>query len=173
MEPHFEPAIVIDTREQLPYEFAGIPTTVGTLRAGDYSLVGFEDRVAVERKSKEDAYGVVGAGRDRFERCLRRLSELERAAVVIECSIEAFSEPPPRTKISSQQAINSYLSWSCTYRIPVLWMPSRGWAERATLKFLAAYLKHVAGANAGRATGVTADQREAGARLLVPKEGAR
>ena len=139
------PAVVIDTREQLPYKFGDLPTVVKKLGAGDYSLVGFEDRVAVERKEMSDAYACVGASRQRFEACLIRLGALHRAMIVIEASIEEFSKPPTRTVISSQQAINSYIAWSCTYRIPVLWMPNRAWAERATLKFLTSYVKHCNG----------------------------
>ena len=48
------PVIIIDSREQIPYEFEG--SQVGTLKSGDYSLDGFQDRVAVERKSKADLY---------------------------------------------------------------------------------------------------------------------
>lgn len=136
------PAIVIDTREQLPFDFAGIPTTRGTLATGDYSISGLEHLVAVERKSKEDAYGCVGASRDRFTRCLGRLAAMDRACIVIECSLADFAVPPPRTRIDAAMAIGSFISWSCAYRIPVFWCGSRAFAERVTLRFLAAYAKH-------------------------------
>ncbi len=42
--------IVIDSREQRPYQFPG--AVVKTLPTGDYSIVGLTDRVAIERKSK-------------------------------------------------------------------------------------------------------------------------
>ena len=137
------PAIIIDTREQSPFTFAGYETKVATLRTGDYSLEGFEDRVAVERKSKEDAYGCVGSGRRRFVECLERLAALDRAAIVIERSIENFDkEPPARTRIDSRMAVGSYISWSCKYRIPVFWCNNKAYAERVTVRFLAAYVKH-------------------------------
>ena len=137
------PPIIIDTREQSPFTFAGYETKVATLRTGDYSLEGFEDRVAVERKSKEDAYGCVGSGRRRFVECLERLAALDRAAIVIERSIENFDkEPPARTRIDSRMAVGSYISWSCKYRIPVFWCNNKAYAERVTVRFLAAYVKH-------------------------------
>jgi ERCC4-type nuclease len=139
------PTILIDTREQTPFTLAGYETRIATLKTGDYSLEGFEDKVAVERKSKEDAYGCVGSGRRRFVECLERLAGLERAAIVIERSIENFDqEPPTRTKIDSRMAVGSYISWSCKYRIPVFWCHNKLYAERITVRFLMAYLKHVA-----------------------------
>ena len=139
------PTILIDTREQTPFTLAGYTTRIATLKTGDYSLDGYEDKVAVERKSKEDAYGCVGAGRKRFTDCLERLSQLDRAAIVIERSIEDFDQcPPPRTRIDSAMAIGSYISWSCKYRIPVFWCHNKLYAERITVRFLAAYIKHVA-----------------------------
>ena len=139
------PAILIDTREQTPFTLDGYETRIATLKTGDYSLEGYADKVAVERKSKEDAYGCVGASRRRFVECLVRLSELDRACIVIERGIEDFaSNPPPRTRIDSSMAVGSYISWSCKYRIPVFWCHNKLYAERITVRFLLAYLKHVA-----------------------------
>jgi len=56
--------VVIDTREQLPYEFEDSITR--TLQTGDYSIFGYEDQVTVERKTKADAYGTIGRGRTRL-----------------------------------------------------------------------------------------------------------
>ena len=136
--------MVIDTREQRGFKFIWIESVRKGLKTGDYSLVGFEDRVAVERKSKSDGYGVVGSGRARFERELVRLAVLDRAAIVIECSLHEFCVPPARTRIDQRMAVNSFISWSCTYRIPVFWCGSREYAEQVTLRFLTSYLKHCA-----------------------------
>lgn len=40
-------------------------------------------------------------------------------------------------------AIGSFISWSCMYRIPVYWCGTRAFAERVTVRFLAAYVKHI------------------------------
>jgi len=79
-------AVVIDSREQLPYAFD--PERIRAIRralpAGDYSLDGFEDRVAVERKSLEDFVSTVIRRRERFVRELDRLGRMEVAGVVVE-----------------------------------------------------------------------------------------
>lgn len=136
------PPIVIDTREQLPYEFEGYESVRGTLGAGDYSLVGFEGRVGVERKSKPDAYGCVGSSRRRFVHCLERLSLLDRAAIVIEADLKDFAKPPKRTLVTPAMAVGSYVSWACQYQIPVFFCDNREYAERVVVRFLMAYLKH-------------------------------
>lgn len=144
------PRIAIDTREQLRYMFDGYESYRTTLKSGDYSLEGFETMLAVERKNHSDAWGCLTEGRKRFERCLERLSLLDRAAIVIESSLKDFCVPPPQIKrVNAATAVGSYLSWSCKYRIPVYWAESRQWGERVTLRYLAAYYKHCAGGGNG------------------------
>lgn len=139
--------IIIDTREQAPFPFHGLSTVTRTLLSGDYSIEvageSWGDRVAVERKSKGDAWGCVGDGRARFERCLKRLAELDRAAIVIECSLTEMAIPPSRVqRITPATAVGSYISWSCQFSIPVFWCDTRHYAERVTARFLASYFKH-------------------------------
>lgn len=91
--------VAIDTREQTPFEFAGIvadskqrnlPVVVATERrtldAGDYSIVGMEDGVTIERKSVADLFGTIGQSRERFVRELERIQDgpYASAHVVVE-----------------------------------------------------------------------------------------
>jgi len=78
--------ILIDTREQAPFTFQGydVDPEPATLPVGDYSLPGFEDRVAIERKSLEDLIScLMGSNRDRFERELYRGRHYDLFAVVV------------------------------------------------------------------------------------------
>lgn len=137
--------VVIDTREKLPFAFTGFRTVVGTLASGDYSLAGFESRVSCERKSKVDIWNCCAAERPRFERCLERLAAMERACVVIECDLRELSIRPEHIqRVSPATVVGSCISWSCRYRLPFYWCDSRSYAERVTIRFLAAFLKHVA-----------------------------
>ena len=78
--------IIQDTREQYPFSFEGYPVEVkpGTLPTGDYSLDGFEDRIAIERKAAGDLISCMTGGRERFRRELERLRGYEAAAVVVD-----------------------------------------------------------------------------------------
>lgn len=135
------PPILIDTREQLPYEFEGYHTERFTLHTGDYSILGSESACAVERKTKEDAWQCVGASRGRFTDCLVRLANLKRAVIVIECPFDSFCLPPARTRLNTAQAVGSYISWEVQYGIPVKWF-TREQAERFTLRWLMSWYKH-------------------------------
>lgn len=139
-----QPAIVIDTREQLPYTFDGLPTVLATLKSGDYSLAGFEHRIAVERKSHADLWGSMTSGRARFQRCCERLSQLERAAIVIECSMaEACERPSYIQRTNPASVVGGLISWSAQYRLPVFFCDNRAFAERVTLRYLIAFAKHL------------------------------
>lgn len=126
--------IVIDTREQRPYSFQN--SIERGLRAGDYSLAGAEDRVAIERKSKSDAYGTIGAGRGRFIRELELLSRYEYAAIVIECSLSSFMVAPARSELNPKSAINSLIAWSIRYGVHVFFADNRTMARALTYRIL-------------------------------------
>lgn len=77
------PRIVIDTREQRPWEFPDyVQTVIGTLPTGDYALEG--DRgFAIERKSLDDFVGTLFSGWERFQREIGRMEGAAFAAKVI------------------------------------------------------------------------------------------
>lgn len=77
--------IVIDTREQRPYSF---PDSIReALPAGDYSLEGLQNQVAVERKSMDDFVNTILHSKRRFRAELTKLQSYSFAAVVIEGSV--------------------------------------------------------------------------------------
>jgi DNA excision repair protein ERCC-4 len=149
--PIFGGVVLVDTREQLAYRFAGIKAdkaegggrmSVRTRRqkidAGDYSLCGFADRVAVERKSKDDLFGTLGKGRGRFERELSRLNLLDYAAVVVEADwAEVVNDPPSRSQITPKNVFRSVVSWQQRFPWVHWWfVPGRGMAEATTFRIL-------------------------------------
>jgi len=124
----------IDTREQTPYTFEGlrfdadrdyvpmaVPCEVGTLATGDYSIVGMEDLVTVERKSLADLYSTLGQGRERFKEEHRRMAELVFAAVVIEADWQTILRyPPSHSQLNPKCVFRTALSWQQRYGVP--WM---------------------------------------------------
>lgn len=132
--------IAIDTREQRPYEIPG--AEVRTLPSGDYSIVGLLDRVAIERKSKADAYSSLGQGRARFRREFERLAKLDYAAVVVEDTLPGFLHRPSYSKMNPRSAIGSLLAWSVRYRVPVYFAGDREHGRALTMKLLSMYWKY-------------------------------
>ena len=145
-----EMVIAIDTREQRPWTFP-VSQRV-TLASGDYSIVGFEHRIAIERKSKPDAYSSLGRGRERFEREWARLGELDYAAVVIEASLINFLQPPPRCQLHPRAAVGTLASWSVRYGVHVVFADDRRHAAAWALKVLTKFWEqHRAEVRAGEA----------------------
>ena len=130
--------IVADSREQCPFTFAGYPVEVGVaaLEAGDYSVAGFERRVAVERKALGDLVGCLSGERERFEKELARLRGYDCAAVVVEASSDDLRRGLYRSKLDAGAAWQSVLAFSMRYRIPFIWCRDRADAERVAFDLL-------------------------------------
>ena len=134
------PIIVVDTREQKPYRFRH--AQVKTLATGDYSIVGLEDRIAIERKTASDLLASLGRGRARFERELQRLSTLDYAAIVVESSLKQLLEPQPYSRMNPKSATNSIISWSVKYRVPVFFADDRRHGQALTHALLNKYWRY-------------------------------
>jgi len=158
--------VVIDTREQAPWLFQGfrcdasqkskrkgheddlppallVKTEVKTLSTGDYSIVGLENSVCVERKSLEDLYGTLGSGRDRFERELERMSQFDVAHVVVEASWpDAIRHPPSHSRLSPVTVFRSINAWEQEFpNIHWQFMGERVYAEHKCFRILDRYWK--------------------------------
>jgi DNA excision repair protein ERCC-4 len=76
--------IIIDTREIRPFEF---PISIKRkLDKGDYSIEGFENQIAIERKSLDDWINTILRSQKRFDVELQALQNYKYAAVVIEAT---------------------------------------------------------------------------------------
>lgn len=137
--------IVVDTREQRPFQFAGASvyegTTVetGTLVTGDYSLVGMEHRVSIERKSLDDLAGCLAGSRERFERELERARGLEAFAVIVEAPWEALAKGQYKSRLRPLAATQSVAAFMSRMRVPFWFCGSRPAAEFCTWSFLKQY----------------------------------
>jgi len=105
--------VQIDSREQLPWDLAPLQTEIGTLCSGDYSLVGpgLRDLIRIERKSLVDLVGVVGAGRDRFEREIDRLQAFPVRVLIVEANWSDIDTGDWRGKVTAETVRASLGSW--------------------------------------------------------------
>jgi len=130
--------IITDTREQAPYSFD--PRLAATLRralpAGDYSVEGLEERVAVERKSLDDFVSTVIHGRERFRNELRKLADYRAACVVVEAGVLDVLLHRYRGDAHPNAVLGSALSIILDFRIPVFFCSNR----QAACQFVQAYL---------------------------------
>lgn len=138
--------ILTDTREQNPYLFRGYEVTPepATLSVGDYSLPGFEDRVAIERKELNDLVGcLMNGNRDRFERELARARHYDLFAVVVEAPLASVSQGRYRSEMKAEAALQSIITFQVRYRVPFMWCGNRAGAEYITHGLLSKYLREI------------------------------
>lgn len=156
--------IIVDTREQHPFEFRGytapakyrdkegnripliIPVEVATLKTGDYSIKGYEEVMAIERKSLQDAYSTWCHGKDRFERELERLNVMPAfSGVFVEADFYyACRNPPSTTQYSGASFAGQTISWEISYRnVNFRFWDSRNECEKMVWKYLEHTWKHI------------------------------
>ena len=139
--------VVVDTREQAPYDFAGASCYAGTvveqgsLSTGDYSLKGLEHLCAVERKSLPDFVACLGRERDRFVKELERGRGMECFAVVVEGDFASLAHHDYRGQLDAHSACQSVASFVARLRVPVLFAGSRLGGQYATWSILRQYLQ--------------------------------
>ena len=130
--------IIIDTREQEGYSFD--PRLAATVRralpAGDYSLAGLENTVAVERKTLDDFVSTVIHSRARFRNELRKLAGYRAACVVVEGGVLDVLLHRYRGDAHPNAVVGSALSIILDFRIPVFFCSNR----QAACQFVQAYL---------------------------------
>jgi DNA excision repair protein ERCC-4 len=121
--------------EQLPFVLDPLRTITGTLAEGDYSVVGLESLIAIERKSLPDLVSCCAVERERFERELQRLLAYPTRCVVVEARWSDLEAGDWRSKVTPQSVTGSVLAW-IGMGVPFLFAGDRGAAQRATGRLL-------------------------------------
>lgn len=133
--------VVVDSREQRPYQFNDYPTITKTLPIGDYSIFGLENYIAVERKEINDLISCLSHDRERFERELYRSKCLEYFGLIIECSLSDLVNGKYRSEMNPNSVIQSLLTFSIRYRLPVFFAESRTYGQIITESLLLKYAR--------------------------------
>jgi DNA excision repair protein ERCC-4 len=137
------PVVAIDSREQLPWSFAGLETVTKKLDQGDYSVVGLESRLAIERKSVADLVGSLSSGRERFVREMDRLAGYERAVIIVEGTIDELIAGLYRSKLRPSSVVGSIGSIFARWGVPTITCGSRENAEVIARAILVKCAKHL------------------------------
>lgn len=122
---------VVDTREKRPYIFPGAKSA--TLSVGDYTVEGFEDRFAIERKSYEDIYASLTKRLTSFRSQLRRLGQLHNRYLLIDCTLSAFMLGHVFHKLPGPQALERLTRLCHNYGVPFCFCDRHGPALAASL----------------------------------------
>jgi len=138
--------ILQDTREQRPYSFDKWPVDVQAagLPTGDYSILGFENQIAIERKSLDDLIScLMGKHRERFEKELSRARSYELFAVVIESNLSDVANGQYQSKIKPHAALQSISAFYIRYGVPFLFCGNRSGSEYMVYSLLSKYLYEI------------------------------
>jgi ERCC4-type nuclease len=134
-----KPTLIIDSMEQKPYSFKQFNKWFAAIErrkllAGDYSIGGLEDRVAVERKSLQDLFNCCSpyGSRETFVRACERLSKLEFAALVIEGSISKILRSTEYSSMHPNAVFGTIQALAVRWGIQPWFAPSRTLAEEIT-----------------------------------------
>ncbi len=115
--------IVIDTREQESPLFGRYPKGMSilcdTLRIGDYSLLGFEDKIAVERKQISDLITYCTSEKKKTKIKMEKLSRLEWAGLMIEARESDVYSPYYYSSVSPEAVRQAIASFSVRYNVHI------------------------------------------------------
>lgn len=126
---------LVDTREKTPLVISPMKTQLATLPCGDYSILGLENIISVERKSISDLLMCIGSERERFDREIMRLLAYPARLIVVEGVISEIENGNYRSKVSASAAMGSILGWMAM-GIPFLFAGDHEKAGRYVSRFL-------------------------------------
>ncbi|MBT3407853.1 hypothetical protein HOK68_03840 [Candidatus Woesearchaeota archaeon] len=138
--------LVVDTREQKPYSDkfnTSISFVFKTLSTGDYSIDGYENKFAIERKSKDDFISSITYDRNRFEKEVKRSKNLDFFAVLIDCDFADFANRNYYSQhVTPNQILGTLYAWSIKYNIHFHFVGSRTNGAYVVEKLAYNYLKY-------------------------------
>jgi len=124
--------VLVDTREIKPFPFqgSGLKTKFKRLKTGDYTLVGLESKLCIERKgSVEELYSNLHGTKRERERQLsvfRRMLSFPYRYLVIEATASDLVRPSIyHTEISPQTFLSDFLEITMSYQLTPVFIGHR------------------------------------------------
>lgn len=120
-----KPVLVIDTREQNPFNFyrfrgwfSGIENRA--LRLGDYSIAGLEDVCTVERKDLPDLISSFTSCRSVFVDRLKRMRDYEHRLLVVTAPLSQIKSRYSHTSVNPNKITQSLIAVLAGLGIPFI-----------------------------------------------------
>lgn len=114
----FTPTIIADSREKRPLVFLHFPSVTACLSEGDYSILGYEGRFTVERKSISDLVQSVTAERERFERELARMRPYDFKRLLVVGTMDDIRKHRYRSQAKPKSVLASIYAFEIRYSLP-------------------------------------------------------
>ncbi len=141
--------IIVDTREQVGHCFEFdcemFTTQRTTVKTGDYTIVGFEDILTIERKTLGDAVGTFFAGWTKFRRELNRLSAMDFPLIVVECDLADIFEHRYESDAEPASVLGKMNSILIDHAVPIVCWGKRSTANVMVERYLIQLVKKLGG----------------------------
>jgi ERCC4-type nuclease len=99
--------IIRDTREKVGYwefDFHGYEMLIQKIETGDYTVLGFEDSICIERKKSTSEIAInIGKDKKRFEAELERMKLFKHKYLILEFSVADLLKFPLCSGLSKEQ----------------------------------------------------------------------
>lgn len=146
-DPEF--IIVKDTREQTPWEFNfehTVAEEIGTIKTGDYTVKGLEDKICIERKGCiEEFANNLGREYARFKKELIRMDEFPHSFIICEFPLKDLIEYPfhshnvrlqQTSKISGKYLLKVILEMQLDHNVKIIFCGNRFYATKTALSLM-------------------------------------
>lgn len=145
MPKHDDFTIIVDTREQLPWEFGFHTTSKKKLDTGDYSMEGFESIFTIERKRSvsEIANNITES---RFKDVLHRMGQIPHSFMLMEFTIDEIYTFPvgsdipkkmwDKLRISGNYIMKYLIEAQLNHNIHILFCGDAEAAERTAVSIM-------------------------------------
>lgn len=143
MTPKYDEfTVIVDTREQLPWEFGFHTTSKKKLDTGDYSIEGFESLFTIERKRSvsEIANNITES---RFKDVLKRMGGIPHSFMLMEFNIDEVYNFPvgsdipkkmwDKLRVSGNYIMKYLTEAQLDYNIHILFCGDPSTAERVAV----------------------------------------
>jgi len=149
MKEDVEFTVIQDTREQNPWIFdyeRSIAQEISTLKTGDYTLKGFEDKLCIERKGCIEEFAAnLGKDFSRFKKELYRMDEFTHSFIICEFPMHDVIEYPfhkpnkklqSTTKISGKYLLKQIFEIQLHHNVKIIFCGNKFYAIKAALSLM-------------------------------------
>jgi uncharacterized Zn finger protein (UPF0148 family) len=139
-----KPTIVIDSAEHMGYTFGRFTNWFsGTVRkrlpAGDYTLLGMEKEIAVERKTLPDLVNSIIQERGNFISRCEKLASFKKKCFVIESTLSSLKTPYEESQAHPNAVLGSIIAAQERWDIPIHFLDNSLLAEEFVASMLSKY----------------------------------
>jgi len=139
-----KPTVVIDSAEHMGYTFDGFTNWFAgavkkRLPVGDYTILGMEHEIAIERKTILDLVNSVIQKRGDFIKKCHRMKEFKKRCLVIEGSLSALKSPYSDSQAHPNAVLGSIIAAQERWEMPVYFLDTFSLAEEFVASMLSKY----------------------------------